>query len=307
MTVVGSVIEAGSTPRLAEFRDILKERYGFLKDVVERTVMAFGQSWAVDCEETIQGLFPTHEALELAAKGYALFVLHLLRAQRQFEKDRVYPVKSYQQAADEVYFDEEYMLSEYLPALLLSHYLWPHHYHQLRFFDSAFVSQMRTQSAHDFVEVGIGTGLYSRRVLQRLPSARGIGYDISPASQSFTEAHMRAFGLEDRYDIVLQDVVALPIPACDWLICVEVLEHLEEPRTFLAALRDALARGGRAFITAALNAPHIDHIHLYERAEDVVEDLRHTGFALEQYFLGAAYKPSRPDLPVPAVAAFIVV
>jgi SAM-dependent methyltransferase len=302
-----SVIDREAMPRLVEFRELLAERYRLFQDVVDRSAAAFGPEWVERCEESLQRLFPTHEALALAAQGYALFVLHLLRAQKQFEKDRRYPSKSYAAAADETYFDERYMLSEYLPGLLLSHYLWPHHYRQLRFFDYAFVSQMRLTTPTRFVEIGVGTGLYSRRILQSVPSVLGTGFDISPASAAFAAEHIRAFELQDRYEIVLKDVVAEPIAPCDWLVCVEVLEHLEDPLAFLGALRAALAPGGRAFITAALNAPHVDHIYLYERPDEVHEQLRASGFALEQCFVGAAHEPTKPDLPVPTVAAFIVV
>ena len=302
-----SLIDPRATPTVAAFRDILRSQYRFFKDVVDRSAAQFGGAWTAEFEETLGVLFPDPDALARAARGYAMFVIDLLRRQRQFEKDRAYPAKSYAEAAAEVYFDEDYMMSEYLPGLLVSHYLWSHHYHQARFFDSAFVAQMELRAPVRFVEVGVGTGLYSRRVMERIPSSRGVGFDISPSSKAFADAHMRAFNLHDRFEIVLQDVVAETIAPSDWLICVEVLEHLEDPVRFLAALREGLAPGGRAFITAALNAPHVDHIYLYETPEEVVAQLTAAGFALEQYFVGAAYKPAQPDLPVPSVAAFIVV
>jgi SAM-dependent methyltransferase len=306
MDTSNEVTDNGGTPNLSRFREVLRDRHGFLRDVIDRSAATFGATWINECEETLGKLFPGPEEIASAAKGYALFVLRLLRAQKKFEKDRVYEAKSYAQAADEVYFDDEYMMSEYLPALLLSHYLWPHHYRQARFFGSAFVSEMQLRDSPHFTEVGIGTGLYSRLVLQRIQSARGFGFDISPSSAAFAQRHMQAFELQDRYHVVLQDVLAEPMPACEWLICVEVLEHLEDPVTFLKALRDALTPGGRAFITAALNAPHVDHIYLYEEPEEVLDHLRSAGFALEQSFVGAAYKPSVQDLPVPTVAAYIL-
>jgi hypothetical protein len=39
----------------------------------------------------------------------------------------------------------------------------------------------------------------------------------------------------------------------------------------------------------------------------VIEQLRTAGFALEQGFVANADPPSKPDVPVAAVAAFIVV
>jgi SAM-dependent methyltransferase len=302
-----SAIDERATPKLAELREVFRSHYGFLKDAVDRIGSTFGPVWAADFDETLRTLFPSGDALELAARGYAKFVMNLLRAQRRFEKELAYPAKTYEEAAQEVYFDTEYMTSEYLPGLLLSHFLWPHHYHQLRFFENAFVSQMQLDDRPDFVEVGVGTGLFSRRTLQRVPEATGLAFDISPAAQAFAETHLRSFGFGDRWDVRLQDVTEGFDRTWPWLLCIEVLEHLEDPVAFLRALRAMLADGGRAFITAALDAAHVDHIYLYRTAQEVIVQLEEAGFALEQAFVGTAYKPAAPGLPVPTVAAFIVV
>jgi 2-polyprenyl-3-methyl-5-hydroxy-6-metoxy-1,4-benzoquinol methylase len=252
-------------------------------------------------------LFPSPEALALAAKGYAAFAMDSMRRQARFEKERTYPEKSYATAASEVYLNADYMMSEYLPGLLLSHYFWPHHYRQLQFFRSGFIAPMLLNGATSFIEVGVGTGLYSRQVLQALPQVTGSGVDISPSSKSFADRHVQAFGVKHRYDVALRHVVDAPSEQqAGWLICVEVLEHLEDPVAFLRALRQMLKPGGRAFITAALNAASPDHIYLYRDAEDVLKHLHSAGFVLEQYFLGAAYKPAAPGIPVPLAAAFVV-
>lgn len=299
-------ISPSVTPRVAELRELFRKEYGFFKEVVDHGAAMFGAAWTEEFEQTLKGLFPTQSALAQAAKGYARFVMALIRLQAQFEKDRRYPDKSYADAAREVYLDEQYMLTQYLPGLLLSHYLWPHHWRHARFFDYAFVTQMQVHPRPRFVEVGIGTGLYSRRLLQQVPSASGLGFDLSPGSKAFAEAHVRAFGLDDRYEAVLQDVLLNPISPCEWLVCIEVLEHLEDPTSFLGMLRESLVPGGRAFITAALNSAHIDHIYLYETPEGVHDQLRAAGFRLEQGFVAPASAPSTPGAPVAAVAAFIV-
>ena len=295
-----------STPHLFEFRALLETRYRLFKGVVDRVAATFGPAWIQEFDETLGRLFPSADSLSAAVRGYALFVMDLLRRQKRFENDGEYPAKSYEEAAAEVYLDPEYMRSEYLPGLVLSHFLWPHHVRQMSFYETAFVSQMKLRGATSFVEIGVGTGLYSRRTLEQLPEARAVGFDISPASAEFAREHMRAFGIDDRFDVRLRDVVAEPLSPCEWLVCVEVLEHLEDPVEFLRALRAALAPGGRAFITAALNAPHVDHIYLYRTSEDVIDQLDAAGFVLEQSFMGLAHKPTAPGLPVPAVVAYVV-
>jgi len=287
-------------------RDLFDTRHRFSKGIVERGVSSFGPAWEAELESTLAHLYPDDADLALAVDGYAAFAMDSMRRQARFERDLAYPAKTYAEAADEVYFDADYMQRQYLPGLLLSHYLWPHHYRQIQFFDTAFVGPLGAAGGATFSEVGIGTGLYSRRLLSALPGLIGTGYDISPASKRFSEHHLSAYGFSGRYEVVLQDVVSQPMRPTDWLVCVEVLEHLEDPAAFLRSLRGALRPGGRAFITAALNAANADHIYLYRTPAEVWQQLDDAGFTLVQSFHGAAYAPPRAGSVVPSAAAFVV-
>lgn len=294
-------------PRLACLSKVFQESHRFSGGIVDRGYALFGDVWADEFEQVLRSLFPTDQAIIDAAKGYATFSMQSMRLQAAFERQGVYKEKNHQQASDEVYFNEAHMMQEYLPGLLLSHFLWPHHYRQIQFFNSAFVQAMRVADATSFMEVGIGTGLYSGLLLRALPKVRGVGLDISPSSKHFTESQLSALGVADRYNVELRDVTAEPMePKANWLVCVEVLEHLDDPVAFLRGLRRNMAPGAKAFITAALNAAHADHIYLYRNSNEVLAHLNEAGFTLEQSFVGAAYKPSAPGVPVPEAAAFIV-
>ena len=306
MTAASPAIDPTATPRLAALQALFQQKHRFASGLIGRAMEAFGPVWAGEFEAVLASLCPTDSSLAAAAKGYAGFAFDSMRRQKAFERDREYPHKSYAEAAQEVYFNEQHMADEYLPGLLLSHYLWPHHYRQLQFFDAAFAAPMQRSPQPAFAEVGIGTAVYSRRLLERVPNARGTGYDISPSSCRFAQRHVEAIGAQARYAVRQQDVLLAPMAAVSWLACVEVLEHLEDPVTFLRALRAALAPGGKAFITAALNAAHADHIYLYRNAEEVWRHLEAAGFALEQSFVAAAFAPPEPGVPVPLAAAFVV-
>lgn len=300
-------IDPARHPGVAQLAAALRANHRFAAGSVERAAGLFGAPWADRFERVIGALFPAPQAVAAAVKGYARFALQSMRLQAAFERDRVYPAKTHDEASQEVYFNQRHMQEEYLPGLLLSHFLWPHHYRQLQFFDSAFVQAMRVAGATSFIEVGVGTGLYSCLLLGQLPDISGIGLDISPWSQQFTEAQVRALGMDARYRVELRDVTAEPMtPRADWLVCVEVLEHLDDPVAFLRGLRRNMAPGARAFVTAAVNAAHADHIYLYRNGDEVLAHLLEAGFALEQSFIGSAYKPSAPGVPVPEAAAFIV-
>ncbi len=301
------MIDRERHPGLTRMATALRAKHRFAADSVDRGAALFGQPWADQFEHVVSTLFPDEQAIAAAVKGYASFAMQSMRLQAAFERERAYKSKTYAEAAQEVYFNPRHMMDEYLPGLLLSHFLWPHHYRQLQFFDSAFVQAMRVAGATSFMEVGIGTGLYSCLLLERLPGVSGIGLDISPSSQAFTEAQVAALGMGARYRTELRDVTAEPLePKADWLVCVEVLEHLEDPVAFLRGLRRNMAPGARAFVTAAINAAHADHIYLYRNAGEVLDHLTEAGFTLEQSFVGAAYKPSAPGVPVPEAVAFVL-
>jgi SAM-dependent methyltransferase len=292
--------------RLHALRELFASRHRFCGTLVERGYAAFGPAWADDFEGVLRSLFPDDASLAKAAKGYSAFAFDSMRRQKAFEAAREYPNKTYAQAAQEVYFNAEHMANEYLPGLLLSHFLWPHHYRQLQFFQTAFVEPMARSQQPGFAEVGIGTALYSRRMLEQAPAARGVGYDISPSSCQFAAQHLGAAQVGDRYEVRCQDIMERPVDPVPWLACVEVLEHLEQPVPFLRALHAALRPGGKAFITAAVNAAHADHIYLYRSAGEVEAHLAAAGFAIEQAFAATAFAPPEAGVPVPVAAAFVV-
>ncbi|EGJ11397.1 class I SAM-dependent methyltransferase [Rubrivivax benzoatilyticus] len=302
----GSTQDPAPLPWLTRLQALFDQKYRLSRALVGRAMDGFGAEWAADFESVLETFCADDEALQAAVKGYVAFAMDSMRRQKAFEASGAYPVKSYAQAADEVYLNDAHMMQEYLPGLLLSHFLWPHHYRQLRFFDTAFVAPMALGAQPRFAEVGVGTALYSRRLLSRVARATGAGYDISPSSCRFAERHLAAAGLDQRYTMHQHDVLDGGLDPVPWLVCVEVLEHLERPVEFLRALRAGLAPGGKAFITAALNAAHADHIYLYRSGEEVLAHLHAAGFVLEQSFVATAHAPASAGAPVPAAAAFVV-
>jgi 2-polyprenyl-3-methyl-5-hydroxy-6-metoxy-1,4-benzoquinol methylase len=296
----------GPFPAVARLEREFGQRHRLFRDVVKRAHAQFGDPWAAELDDVVTRLFDDEHVLGLAVDGYSAFALDAMRLQNRFDRERSYPQKTFAEAAADVYLNETYMNRQYLPGLLLSHYLWGHHYRQLRYFRDAFVAPMALAPAR-FAEIGVGTGVYSRTVLAQIPSVHGAGFDISPSSKAFAEAHLARFGVLDRYGIEIRDALAdPPRDPLQWLVCVEVLEHLDDPLRFLRGLRGLLAPAGKAFVTAALNAANADHIYLYRDAAEVATQLRGAGFAIEQYFVGNAYPPAFADQPVPAVAAFVV-
>src|SRR5258706_14928373 len=105
-----------------------------MKGVVDRARTRFGEEWQRAFEAMLEIDLSDRTALEAAVAGYLRFSLESIRSQKQFEQTGKYQLTSFADAAEAVYFNREYMLQCYLPGLLLSQYLWPHHYEVRCFF-----------------------------------------------------------------------------------------------------------------------------------------------------------------------------
>lgn len=261
---------------------------------VQKAQELFGQQWQQEFDQLLTAVDTSGWS-----DSYNQFCRQSRRDQTQYNMTGQWPRRQYETINQTVYQNNSHMQEQYLPGLLLSHWLWPHHYRQMQFFCWSFVSRMQQQQANDFLEVGVGTGAYSWQILKQLPACQGRAIDISPASVAFAQR------LNPTLDVKCMTVEQVPSASVQWLICVEVLEHLDDPLNFLQQLHRTLAPHGTAFVTAAVNSASYDHIWLYRNASDVADQIEQAGFYIEQSWTGSAHPP-RNQRQVPQVAAFVI-
>jgi 2-polyprenyl-3-methyl-5-hydroxy-6-metoxy-1,4-benzoquinol methylase len=279
----------------------------YLASVISKQVDRFGPQWLDVFENDLKVFFSDDvEGLKTAVRGYIRFALDGMLLQKRFDKTGEYENKTYEQASAEVYQNEKYMHSLYLPGIYLSQFLFRHHYQQHLFFEESFVPAVKAHGGKTFVDVGVGTGFYSREMLRKVPALTGRGYDLSPHSLSYTRRNVDTFGLSDRYVAARQDILEQPPEPASFLINIEVLEHLEDPLTFLKGLYRMLAPGGLGFIAAAVTAPNTDHIYLYRSTQEVVDQIKQAGFTVLEYRDDAAYEPRAANESVPRNALVMV-
>jgi hypothetical protein len=279
----------------------------FMMPSLRRQRETFGDEWVQQFGTTLSRFVATSdERLTSAVRGYVNFALDGMRLQKKFEKTLEYENKSYLDASNAVYQNKDYMFGMYLPGILLSHYLWPHHYRQFQFYQRSFLPYFASAPAAEFCDIGPGTGFYSRQLLTASPRAEGWAFDMSPSALEYSRAQLAAFDVADRWHNEIRDVVR-EIPDRQWpfLVCIEVLEHLEDPLTFLKALRKMLTFGGRGLISAAVTAPNEDHIYLYNSGSEVRAQIEAAGFSVLDSQEDRAYTPKGSE-PVPINAAFVV-
>ena len=282
----------------------LKKSARHLMSAVEKSRDRFGEKWEHDCNLVFGNAFHNENELRSAARGYLAFSNQGMRDQVAFQRSGKYRHSTFDEVADNVYFDAEYMFSRYLPGLLLSHLLWPHHYAQLIFYRDTVMKL----SPKTFTEIGVGTGVYSLFTLLQFPTVKGVGVDLSETSLRFASKLLSQDNLRERYKFSLCDITKSNLPIkCDLLLSTELLEHLEEPVKFLKAVRLHVGVGGNAFVTAAINAAHADHIYLYKSAREVELQLEESDLKVIDSLFEFAYVPRSKSELVPAVAAFHVV
>lgn len=285
--------------------ELMQEHARFAVPGLRRNLQRFGAGWLAETEGLLDALFPRPSLRREAMRAYGRFTVDTMRRQRRFEQLGRYEARPPPGTPGAL--NEQRRQQDYLPGLLLSHYLWPQHYEQLAFFRESFLPRLMQAESARLLEVGIGSGLFLRLALQALPAARGLGLDLSEASLAFSRRHAARFGLTARFAAQHHDLLKAPLAErFDALICVEVLEHLEAPEVLLRALRRQVEPGAFVFISAALNAADIDHVYLYHEPAALIRQVEAAGFRVEAARLAEGRALGTAGVPVPAVLALIM-
>ena len=165
------------------------------------------------------------------------------------------------------------------------------------------LSLPRVRASKVFFEVGVWLRRH-RAHARRSSEVRGVGFDISQFALDYTEwmiRQVRIFGTAMKLSITT--FATLTRERCDFPIRQEVLEHLENPAEFCTWLFAMVKPGGHAYITAAFNAAHSDHIYLFRQPGELEEMLRAAGFQplSSQEECASGFKPRRIT---PSLAGF---
>jgi 2-polyprenyl-6-hydroxyphenyl methylase/3-demethylubiquinone-9 3-methyltransferase len=158
------------------------------------------------------------------------------------------------------------------------------------------------------LDVGCGGGLLSEGMAKRGASVTGI--DLSEGALAVARLHLLESGLEIVYRHVSAEQLAAEQPGeFDVVTCMELLEHVPDPESLVAACSKLLRPGGRAFFStinrnpkaylfAILGAEYVLGLlpkgtHRYERfirPSELAAWLRRAGLDLEET-AGMGYNP----------------
>jgi SAM-dependent methyltransferase len=194
-----------------------------------------------------------------------------------------YQCASFEEGRRDVYDNPEVMEGYYLDGLYLSLVLWPNHYRMLRYFLDQFMPWLPAQGR--FLELPVGSGSYAVYGLLQKPGWTGLGLDISASALAYSRRLARHWGL-DRLRIEFGEghkTLPLEEGAFDAVITGELLEHLDDPASFLRECVRVTKPGGFLFVTTAIYAASIDHVFMFEDVESVNKMISGSGATLWSY------------------------
>lgn len=219
------------------------------------------------------------KTLDYAIDCYLQMLADYLVETMRFRETGAYTSKSFAEVNARVYANPAVM-EYYMHGLMLSQFLWKHHYEMFCFFSEVLAGHQATVKS--YLEIGCGHGFQVAEAVRVLdPAATITVVDISPTSLELARRHVA----DERAQFVLCDVFQYEVEKpFDFITIGEVIEHLEDPAAMLRRAAGLLADDGTLFLTAPANAPAIDHIHLFRNAAEIRDLIQATGFRITAEF-----------------------
>ena len=242
--------------------------------------------------------------LPFALECYLRVCEDVIDEQLRFVETGKYSCTSFDEVNKRVYGNPEVM-SYYMHGLLVTQYLWAHHYDILQFFFKNFSAF--TADIKNVLEVGGGHGLFTNEVINQL--SEGYTYTMVDISETSIEMS-KEFVKSGHVDYILQDVYQFESEQkFDFIIMGEVLEHLEDPLGIMKKLHSLGTDNATAFITAPCNSPAIDHIYLFRNPNEIIQLFNEAGWEVVKDLIVSSEKkkPNAVDDPLIPVmyAAFL--
>lgn len=141
----------------------------------------------------------------------------------------------------------------------LAHRWWDPHgefrpLHEINPLRLAWIEQLAPLDGREAIDVGCGGGILAEAMARR--GARVTGIDLAEKPLKVAQLHLLESGLELRYELGSAEQYAQSRPETfDVLTCMEMLEHVPDPASAVAACARLLRPGGRAFFSTINRNP----------------------------------------------------
>jgi len=233
-----------------------------------------------DFDHYIEYLQMNGRTLDSLAKDYTLIVTDTFKELIYFSRFGHYRFSTIKEIEEAGYFDKKYM-DQYMIGLGLTTFVWENHMQMKRF----FTKNLPTNQMGTYLEIGPGHGFNMMQAIKNTNCQHYIGVDINEASVDLTRKILAStcFGKFNNYQVVKSDFLQWKSNKLyDIIVMGEVLEHVENPLSFLRKIKQLASDSAHIFVTTCINAPAIDHISLYKSFEDIELLIEHAGLEIKQ-------------------------
>jgi 2-polyprenyl-3-methyl-5-hydroxy-6-metoxy-1,4-benzoquinol methylase len=263
-------------PLVAKLVELIAERNPPHRKHLDSVMPRIHASEYQHLEQYLQYCLDSGLKISYLADCYLLLVADAVTEMMHFQREGNYRYSTFAEVSDHVYFDEKYM-DQYMYGLAISLIFWPSHLEIHRFFEET----LPLHKPGTYLEVGPGHGRLLMSAMERSAFNKFIGVDISATSIAQTRAVIDHFNPapDANLSLAVEDFheTELPAGSCDAIIMGEVLEHVEDPASFLGKIRELAMDDAYIFVTTCVNAPQIDHIYLFRKLEDITELIESQG------------------------------
>ncbi len=199
-----------------------------------------------------------------------------------FIRTNKYRNTSFDEVNQAMYNNPDVMVS-HMHGLLLSQFLWKHHYAVYQYFKTTIQQYLPVES---YLEIGAGHGLYFEAAMEKIgENCTFEALDISESSLELTKSLIKSekvvYHLKNVFDYTDEDEKK------DFITMGEVLEHVEDPLSLLNKIKSLIKPDGTIFITTPTNAPSMDHIYLFNTIQEIRDLIHQAGLEIvdERYFV----------------------
>ena len=222
-------------------------------------------------------LLATDHQRQKAALAYNKMCRDFLSEQIKFKRSGEYSCTDASVAQDQVYNDPEVM-RYYMVGLLLSYIFWPNHYELLRFFKENLPATV----PRNFLEVGVGHGLFTSSLLAKFPSIKPSAVDISATSIRTAKEVLECFDVDTKsIQFIHNDYLKVSLhERFDFIIMGEVLEHVNDAPLFMRKTKELLNANGRIYLSTCANSPALDHVYRFYNVQGIRDLLNSAGFKI---------------------------
>jgi 2-polyprenyl-3-methyl-5-hydroxy-6-metoxy-1,4-benzoquinol methylase len=207
--------------------------------------------------------------IDYLADSYLVVVGDTLREQIYFQKHKKYRYSTFDEVANDVYFNKEYM-SHYMYGIALTTYLWANHLSMWRFFNETLPRNKKGK----YLEIGPGHGCFFTTAIDESAFDSFLGIDVSETSVQQTKElveHRRRGKPARPYEIRNMDFLSADVPArgFDAVVMGEVLEHVERPDLLMKQIANVAKDDAYIYVSTCIDSPIVDHIYLFESTEEI--------------------------------------